>query len=446
MSEPCPFLRTAGTGLRCAASSEEDLAFIPGGFLQRTCLSDEFPQCARYQMATGTGGVDEMAMAAGADPANTAAIAGGRSSARTLALAAAGVAVLAVACVGLLAVMALLTGGFGLARTQSAVYVEPTALPTIIPTATAMPATEVPATPTLLPSDTPPPEPTATSGVTLTLEPVLPVTDTLTAEPEPTEASVPPTATRRAAPPPSNTPTRVPTKTPLPTVMPTATPLGCNGDERMAFIPAEPMVRQTVAIQVRSRRPHNDVSLTGPVSPHWVGVTRDGDYYVWNWSVVFDEAGTYAYSFKINGGLVCMADIPVTVIEPTATPPPVYGLTLTLTNGEHQEIHPGETAEIRVQLTNTSTVVETFDFGLQQVTLPGGWQAKYCLDGVGCWDYTVQSWPIENVEVNGQRGLSIKLIAPLDAQQGATASAVLWVQSRHGPRAEQAGSASIVQP
>jgi len=113
---------------------------------------------------------------------------------------------------------------------------------------------------------------------------------------------------------------------------------------------------------------------------------------------------------------------------------------------QHVEIGPGETADIRILLTNTSNVIETFDFGLRNVSLPGGWQAKYCRDGVGCWDYTVGSWPIENVGVNEVVGLGIKLIAPQDALPGALASATLWVRSRHGPEAEQAGSASIPQP
>jgi hypothetical protein len=436
MSEWCPFLRAAGDERRCAASSEEELAFIPGGFLQRTCLTEEFGRCARYQAATGLAalddtGQDEREFVVAPAPTRPPDVA------RWLAVAAGAAAVLAVGCIGVLAVLALLTGGFGLARTESAVYVEPSDTPTVVPTFTP---TEVPPTPTLPPTDTPLPAVTDTPAVTATA--VLTPTEepSLPPEPSPTEAGPAPTARPRPTARPTNTPTMLPTRTRTPTVTPTPTALGCAGDERMAFVPAAPVVGEIVAIQVRSTRGHKDVSLMGPGTLRWDGVTREGATYVWNWSTVFEQAGTYGYTFKINSGaLVCMADIPVTV------GPPRYGLTLALVGSDHMDIGPGETAEIRMIMKNTSSVVESFDFGLVAVNLPGGWQAKYCLDGVGCWDYTVQSTPIENVEVNQELGLSIKLIAPLDAQPGSSASATLWVESRHGPREEKAGSASIPQ-
>jgi hypothetical protein len=216
----------------------------------------------------------------------------------------------------------------------------------------------------------------------------------------------------------------------------------------MTFAPALPATGQIVTIEVRSTRGYLDVALTGPDDPAWTGVTRDGIYYVWRWTITYATAGSRTYNFTINNGALTCKTGTVTVLAPTftstptatathtstptptATDQPLYGVSL---SGEGSlPVAPGGTAVFNVSLTNTGDAEDTFDVGLN-ADPPGGWQAKYCIGGA-CYDYSVPSQSV-TVPAGGSQGLSIKLIAPGDAPAGQSVGVVLWARSQHDANA-----------
>jgi uncharacterized membrane protein len=215
----------------------------------------------------------------------------------------------------------------------------------------------------------------------------------------------------------------------------------------MTFDPAAPGIGEEVIIEVRSKRGHTDIALSGPDQPHWDSVDNDGTYYYWRWRITYSTAGSRTYSFTINGGALTCETGTVTVLEdtepptatatdaPTATDtpeptptdtsePPSYGVSI---SGEtYKEIPPGGTAEFNANMVNTGTVEDTFELGLNAAP-PTGWHAEFCI-GSTCY----QAGVTQNVTVSagGSQALSVKLISPAGAADGQQVPARLWATSQ----------------
>ncbi len=195
-----------------------------------------------------------------------------------------------LALVGLLAGVTVVTTGCGLIQatpTPTIWYLVVTNTPP--PTATQF----VPASPTPLPTQpptavppptnpppTPPPLPTSPPTRPPTLPP-----------PRPTATPVPPS------------PTLPPTYTPVPTAV-----SACQGDEQMTFEPARPKVGDKLTIQVTSAKAHRNVRLTGPGVTDDPEVRKDGNNWLWVWTVTVPKAGRLDYTFYVENNVPCTAN------------------------------------------------------------------------------------------------------------------------------------------
>ncbi len=131
---------------------------------------------------------------------------------------------------------------------------------------------------------------------------------------------------------------------PAPVVYPTATftPVpsnnGCEGDENVFFDPGTGTVGQPLYIKVTSSKGSENVSLDGPFGPRFTGVAPGGQGWVWTWVVTPNAAGTYGYTFYVDGNNCAGAHVNVTV---SGNPPPPTNTPLpTATN---QPLPPGHT-------------------------------------------------------------------------------------------------------
>lgn len=88
------------------------------------------------------------------------------------------------------------------------------------------------------------------------------------------------------------TPTPVP-----PTATPTIVVWTCNGDERMDFVPAEPLVGDEVFITVSSAGDHAYVQMHGPAPFETIGKGTGGPGFYWQWKKKVDKAGSYTFDF-----------------------------------------------------------------------------------------------------------------------------------------------------
>ncbi|MCS6803129.1 MAG: hypothetical protein RMM58_13955 [Chloroflexota bacterium] len=85
-------------------------------------------------------------------------------------------------------------------------------------------------------------------------------------------------------------------------------PAACQGDEEMSFDPGRPRVNQLFTIAVTSSRPSVNVSVQGPGSPRFLGVSGGGKGYVWRWQAQIGVPGTFNFNFLV-GGTVCTANV-----------------------------------------------------------------------------------------------------------------------------------------
>jgi hypothetical protein len=428
----------------CYAVPSGGPAHLPLDFQARTCLADQFGRCSRYKAA---------------EEVQT------RRLARGLFLAGGGlVTLLFFAGCAFLAILALILATLrpGLvsrvtdtpqpaATPQPTATLQPTAMasPTLTPTASLAPTEP----PTAAPTATPQPAlPTATvSSVSTTGDqfvsplatPTLPPTAT---RPRPTATRRPaPTATQR----PVSTSTPAPTRTPSATSTraPTATPkVTCRAGDTMTFNPAVPTPGQLFIIEVRSLAPYADISLTGPGSPRFNGVEKDGSYYVWRWEEAF-ETGTYTFSFKIGSGAATCVTASVTVAAATTTPTPAptvapqYDLLLELVGGDDFRPIFTDTQPVvfELDLTNTGNITDTFEVGLAAGP-PDGWTVQYCVGG-SCSD---QSGMQVTLTEDGVQRLSIQLIAAPGAQAGDTLQVTLSVWSLGDMTKQQSLTVTVV--
>jgi hypothetical protein len=274
---------------------------------------------------------------------------------------------------------------------------------------------------------------------TPTFQPTATQPQPIATQPQPIATRRPlPTATRRLAPTPTRT--RAPTLTPSVTTTraPTATRLvTCRFGDSMTFNPASPAIGGTFIIEVRSLTGYADVSLTGAGSPDFNGVQRSGSYYIWRWKDSFDTAGTYTYSFKIEGGAATCVTKSVMVSAPTDTPTPtptvtpVYEIGLALIGDDFRSIFTDTQPVIfELDLTNGGNITDSFQVWLDAGP-PQGWTAQYCI-GDSCLDYTVPGTKV-TLPQGGSQPLYIKLVAPSGAPGGYALSVTLWVQSVGDP-------------
>jgi hypothetical protein len=85
-------------------------------------------------------------------------------------------------------------------------------------------------------------------------------------------------------------------------------PAVCQGDEEMSFEPGRPRVNQMFTIAVTSSRPSVNVSVQGPGSPRFLGVSGGGKGYIWRWQAQIGVPGTFNFNFLV-GGTVCTANV-----------------------------------------------------------------------------------------------------------------------------------------
>lgn len=216
----------------------------------------------------------------------------------------------------------------------------------------------------------------------------------------------------------------------------------------MTFNPASPAVGKAFIIEVRSLTGYANVRLTGAGSPDFNRVDQEGLYYVWRWEDRFNTAGTYTYSFQIEGGLATCVTKSVTVLAPTNTPTPtptvtpVYEVGLALIGDDFRAIYTDTQPVIfGLNLTNGGNVADSFQVWLD-ASPPQGWTAQYCI-GDSCSDYTVPDTQV-TLPQGGSQALSIKLAAPPDAPGGYALSVTLWVQSLGDPTKKKSQSVTVV--
>jgi hypothetical protein len=217
----------------------------------------------------------------------------------------------------------------------------------------------------------------------------------------------------------------------------------------MTFDPAIPAPGELFVIEVRSLTAYADISLTGPGSPRFNGVTKDGSYYVWRWEEAFETTGTYTFSFEVGSGAATCVTETVTVAVPTNTPTPTptvapeYGLDLTLIGGDDFRPIFTDTQPVifELDLTNRGNITDSFQVWLDAGP-PQDWTAQYCI-GDSCSDHTVPGMQVTLPE-GGSQGLSIKLIAAPGAQEGYALSVTLWVQSSGDGTKQKSQSVTVV--
>jgi hypothetical protein len=136
-----------------------------------------------------------------------------------------------------------------------------------------------------------------------------------------------------------------PTNTPVP-----PGPPPCSGDNTEIFFdPPNPAVGQRTLIKVTSSVGWEDVGLSGPLNPRFVGVSPGGLNWVWTWSVTPPAPGTYGYTFTINSGTGCVSSDFRTAgsVVPTNTPTPPHSVatpTSTSTSPQSTATPPSSTA------------------------------------------------------------------------------------------------------
>ncbi|MEJ2209542.1 MAG: hypothetical protein P8129_10955, partial [Anaerolineae bacterium] len=94
-----------------------------------------------------------------------------------------------------------------------------------------------------------------------------------------------------------------------------------------------------------------------------------------------------------------------------------------------------------LNLTNNGNITDTFDVGLDAAP-PEGWTAEYCI-GDSCSDHTASGTQV-TLLADGSQGLSIKLIAPPNAQEKDSLAVTLWVRSVGDPTKERSQSVEVV--
>ena len=447
-TQVCPYLRTVDdpgayfptpdVGNFCYADSSGEPAHIARGFQERICLAGQSGLCSRYRAAERlqTG-----------QPAPRWILFGGGL---------AGVVLLA-GC-ALLAVLVLILGGLGasrmglLARATDTPSPTATPSPTWTPTTSSTPTEQATSTATVTPQ---PSSPTATVSAVSSPGDAF-VSPLATPAWQPTAAQPWPTATRRPLPtatrPPAPTFTRGPTLTPSATSTrtPTATPqMTCRVGDTMTFSPASPLTGKTFIIEVRSLMGYVAVLLTGAGSPDFNGVDVSGSYYIWRWEDRINTAGTYTYSFQIlNGAATCLSKS-VTVLAPTNTPTPtptvtpVYEVGLALIGDDDFRPIFTDTQPVifDLELTNRGNVSDTFKVWLEGGQQEG-WTAEYCI-GSSCSDSLAS--PVQvTLPAGGSQALSIKLIAPAEAQEKDSLSTTLRVQSLGDQTKEKSQTVTVV--
>lgn len=118
----------------------------------------------------------------------------------------------------------------------------------------------------------------------------------------------------------------------------------CQGDERMTFAPAAPVVGNDLLIAVTSAKEHQYVRLTGVSNPKLLRERQGQHGWVWEWTTQVKFPGRHDFTFYIDSTIPCTANhvivnpspadvtpTPTATAVPSATPTPTPSPTSTPT-------------------------------------------------------------------------------------------------------------------